>query len=359
VASTEILTGDPQAVKRWSNRLYVEAIGSTFIKRFMGSSKSSILQVHTDLSKAAGDEVKYDLLPQIYGFGRQGDAQLKGNEKALAYFQDSMKIDQNREGITWGRMTQQRTLHDIMDDSTAVLGKYFGRVFDQLMFAHLCGAAGTAGAGTAVDGPLLTVDMAGGTGIGVNALVAPDAGHSIVAGAAFSADNFRKLREKAQLAEPIVQPTMVDGEPKYAVVLRPEAITSLKNETGPTKWKEVQARASDRGASNPIYTGALGEFDGCVLHESIYLPRDTGGTQLNYGVLLGAQAGSIAFGRDYKSLGSKASEGGGDMFSFFDDVDDYGNQIGISGAVIFGIKKNRFNSKDYGVIRISTTENPQ
>lgn len=351
MAITEILTGDAQAVKRWSTRMMVEAIGQTYIKRFMGSSKSAILQVHNDLSKGAGDDIKYDLLPLISGFGVFGDTRLKGQEKALTYFQDSLKIEQQREGITWGRMTQQRTLHDIMEDSVVALSKFWGRVMDQFTLAQLCGTAGTAGEGPAVAAAI--------TAHGVNALVAPDAGHTIATGAIFTVDNFRKLREKAALAAPIVQPTMVEGSPKYVVMLRPEAVTSMKNEVTANKWREITAQAESRGASNPIYTGALGEFDGCVIHESIYLPKDTGGTQLNYGVLLGAQAGSIAFGRSYQDLGSSPSKSGGENFSFFDDVDDYGNEIGISAATIWGVKKNRFNSLDYGTVRITSTENPQ
>lgn len=359
MASTEILTGDAQAVKRWSKRLEIEAIGSTYIKRFMGKTPNAILYVHPDLSKAAGDEVKYDLVPQIYGFGVQGDAQLEGNEKSLSFYQDSVKIDQTREGMTWAMMTQQRTLHDLMDVSIDVLGKFWGRLLDQMFFAHACGTAGTAGAGTAVDGPALAAAITAGVGgVGANPLVAPDSAHSITTGAVFTVDNFRKLKEKAMLAEPIVQPTMVNGSPKYVVCLRPEQITSLKNETGASKWREVTAAADVRGSQNRIYTGAVGEYDGCVIHESIYLPRDTGGTQVNYGVLLGAQAVGMAFGQSYRSLGAKTRGESGDTFTFFDQINDYGNQTGIAAGAIFGMTKNVFNSKDYGTVRISSTENP-
>lgn len=33
---------------------------------------------------------------------------------------------------------------------------------------------------------------------------------------------------------------------------------------------------------------------------------------------------------------------------------DYGNQLGVSAGCIFGMKKTRFNSVDYGVVVMST-----
>jgi N4-gp56 family major capsid protein len=348
---TEILTGDPLAIKRWSNHTFIDAIGETYVSRFMGSSKDSIIRVHKDLSKAAGDEVKYDLLMQIGGHGVFGDTRVKGQEKKLDYFQDSLKINQQREAVLRATMSQQRTHHDILDDASVMLSKFFGRNFDQFTLAFACGTAGTAGAGPALSTAI--------TAYSANSLRAADSGHLITTGAAFTLDNFRKLNEKASLATPIVQPTMVDGQPKRVVLLRPEAVTSLKSEVGSSKWNERHAIASERGRTNPIYTGALGEWDNCVIHESIYLPRDTGGTQLNYGVMLGAGALSMAFGQSYSTLGGKPKKETGSMFSLFVDTDDYGNEEGIAGGTIWGVQKNRFNSTDLGTMLITSLENAQ
>ncbi len=344
MAQTEILRGDVKAVQRWSRMLVQEFIGETFFKRFMGKSDGSIIQVHQDLSSGPGDTIKYDLLVKIPGYGVKGAARLKGQEKAMTYHQDSLGIEQLREGVNWDTMSQQRTVHDFLMDSTRNLGLFFARVHDELMFAHLVGNVG--------DNATLSTEL--GT-FGGNTIVAQDAAHRIDnSGTPMSIDFIRQCKEKAYLLEPMVRPVRVDGEDKYVLVMRPEQVTSLKNESGTAKWREITALARERGSKNPVYTGALGEFDNVVLHESRHLPR-TNSTNLNYATFLGAQAGHVAFGQRYEKIGSRPKETK-ELFSMFDDVDDYGDKIGIAGATIFGVKRAIFNSATYGCINLETTD---
>lgn len=324
--------------------LVQEFIGETFFKRFMGKGDGSIIQVHTDLESGPGDTIKYDLLVKIPGYGVKGGARLKGQEKALTYYQDSLGIDQLREGVNWDSMSQQRTVHDFMSDSMRNLGLFFARVYDELLFAHLVGTVG--------DNATLNTEMGA---FGGNTITAQDATHKIDnSGSAMSIDFIRQCKEKATLLEPMVRPVRVDGEDKYVLVMRPEQVTSLKNESGTAKWREITALARERGSKNPIYTGALGEFDNVVLHESRHLPR-TAGSNLNYATFLGAQAGHVGFGQAYSKLSTKPKESK-ELFSVFDDVDDYGDKLGIAGATIFGVKRAIFNSLTYGCINLETTD---
>ena len=61
-------------------------------------------------------------------------------------------------------------------------------------------------------------------------------------------------------------------------------------------------------------------------------------------VLCGAQAGVIAFGQD----------GGPGKMTWVEELFDYENQLGVSAGSIFGIKKTRYNGRDFGTIVIST-----
>jgi hypothetical protein len=61
-------------------------------------------------------------------------------------------------------------------------------------------------------------------------------------------------------------------------------------------------------------------------------------------VLCGAQAATVAFGQ-----GQSFEE-----FDWNEELFDYGNQLGVESGCIFGIKKLRFNSADFGTIVLGT-----
>ena len=342
MAVTEFGTNDDQNVLRWSTKLMREAIGKTFCKRFMGDSDAAVIQLHHDLEQGAGDTVKYDLLMQMNGAGVTGDTRLKGFEEALTYHQDSLKIDQLRNAHMFRTMTGQRTVHKLRSDAKQNLADWFAVKFDRYMLSYLAGPAGTDPGNVATELP-----YAG------NALDAPDNDHVYAPGAVISLQHIDHLVEKAKTIDPLIRPCNVDGERKYVLLLHPYSVTQLRTATNATDWLQITSRAGARGSSNPIYTGALGEYGGVVIHESEYIPRTS--APLTHNLFLGAQAGSMAFGNSYRKLGRKPM-GKGSYFSWFEEMDDYGNETGIAAGSIFGIKKNRFNSKDFGVIRFTTQD---
>jgi len=65
MALTEFGTNDAQTVKIWSTLTMREALKNVLFKKFLGTSKRSIIQRLTELEKSAGDNVKYDLLMQM------------------------------------------------------------------------------------------------------------------------------------------------------------------------------------------------------------------------------------------------------------------------------------------------------
>jgi N4-gp56 family major capsid protein len=93
-------------------------------------------------------------------------------------------------------------------------------------------------------------------------------------------------------------------------------------------------------------TGALGMYNGAVLHEST---RITNGVHSVTGlpvptarraILLGAQAAAIGFGQDQSFKN----------FDWNEELFDYGNQLGVSAGLIHGLKKLRFNNADFAVM---------
>lgn len=345
MAVTEFGSASAQAVKRWSDQLFRETLGKTYIKRFMGRGQDAIIRMLPDLESAPGDNIKYDLRVQNRSAGVQGDSRLQGYEDPLTFYQDNLNIEQLRNAHAFRGMTQQRTVHDLRLEAKGSLSDWYAWVYDTMMFAYLAGTAGDSN--ESVSGIL------GGSGFAGNALTAPDAAHLVDnTGSDFALSQLDAAIAKAKVTNPRVRPAMVDGQPKFVVVLHPYSVRSMKTDAGATAWNQIHQNASARSGSNPIYTGALGEYNGCVLHESEFIPRVG---DVTHNLFLGAGAGSIAFGNAYKKS-KRSSAGGGSYFSYVESDDDYGNEQGVGVSSCFGIKKNTFNGADFGVVRLTNTE---
>lgn len=355
MAATEFGSGSAQAVKRWSNSLAREVLDTTDFKKFSGKSENSIIQIHMDLESQPGDEVKYDVLYQNRGNGVQGDTTLEGYEEALEFYQDSVKIDQLRQAHNNRKMTQQRTVHDLRAVSKSSLGAWFGWKLTTLMYAYLAGVAGDDSENAA--GTIGTSGFAG------NALSVPDADHHLnKTGSAMSLAFIDTLVARAKTVNPRIRPVMIDGKRHYVLVLHPYSIHALRSNTGAKAWADIQMNANVRADSNPIFTGAMGVYNGVVIHESEFIPRATATTAWSgaaandtANLFLGAQSGAFAMGNAYDKMDS-AAMGGGAYFKWVEQKKDYDNNKGIGVAGCFGIKPCVFNSKRFGMIRLTTTD---
>lgn len=149
--------------------------------------------------------------------------------------------------------------------------------------------------------------------------------------------------ELAKTNSPLIRPLKVNGEDKYLCFLHPYQVTDLRQNTATGQWLDIQkAVYQGQRGNNPIYSGALGEYNGVILHESTRIPTVTAGVYR--AVFCGAQSGAIGFGQNNSP----------DKMSWVEEVFDYGNQLGVSAGMIFGCKKLVFNSQDFGTVVIAT-----
>lgn len=347
MASTEFGTNDALTVKHWSARLAAETLGETFFRRFAGKSSNSIIVVLTDLESSAGDQIKYDLRTQTRDPGVQGDSELDGFEAPLTFFQDTVNVDQLRQAHEFRRMSQQRTTHDLREASKDSLKEWYRWVFDSLMLAYLAGVAG--------DDVENISSVLGAGGFAGNGLRAPDAAHLQTTGAALNIQDIDVSIEKAKIINPRIEPATIDGERVFVFIMHPIAVTSLMIDLSTDRastWSDIQAMAQNRGSKNPIFTRALGYYHGVVLHESEFIPST--GT-LRHNLFLGKQAGVFAMGNAFDK-GDRASMGGGGYFNWVEQRGDYRNKKGVGVASVFGINKSVWNSADFAVIRVDSTD---
>ena len=348
MAETAYGVNAPEAKKLWSSQLAREALKATWVQRFIGDSSDDVLQVYGDTKKDAGDRVRVTLRMQLTGDGTVGDNTLEGNEEALTTYTDDLFIDQLRHAVkSAGKMTEQRIPWSIREEAMLGLRDWWAGRIDTAFFNQVCGYT-----------PVIDTRYSG-----LNAVIPPDAGHiyrpnakandqSLAAGDELNLGVIDNLVAMAKLMVPVIRPIMINGDQRYVMVIHTNQVTQLRTAAGTGQWLDIQkaAMTGDGSKDNPIMTGALGMYNGVVLHEST---RITAGVNSGTGatvagtrraVLMGAQAGAIAFGK-------------GQSFENFDwneELFDYGNKLGVEAGLIHGLKKLRFNNADFGTLVAST-----
>ena len=148
----------------------------------------------TDLSKTAGDTISVDMFGTIGGKPIMGDTDAEGTGSALDSASMDVKIDLSTKVVdAGGKMSQQRTVHDLRNIAMAQLVSYFPRLEDQRALVHLAGARGDE---TAQDWIVPTAADADFASIMVNTVKAPTRNRHVIAdgtGLAFGGDKISAL----------------------------------------------------------------------------------------------------------------------------------------------------------------------
>lgn len=358
MSQTVVAFGDPKAQKKWSGALFIDITKkSYFDRKFIGTSDEFCIQRLTDLESEAGDTISFDLSIQLRNKPTYGDNRLEGKEENLKFFTDQVFIDQMRHGVSaGGKMSRKRTAHNMRQIGKNRLSDYWSKFNDQMLFIYLSGARGIN------EDFIEDTTWAGHAG---NPIQAPDAGHIIYGGAAtgkasIDADSkmTRAVIERAQVHARMMSakdpknanmmPLMINGESHYVCVMNPFQEHDLRN-SDQGGWLEIQkAAAAAEGRNNPIFKGGLGMINNTVLHSHEWAIRFSdygsgGNVAAGRALFMGRQAGVIAFG-----------SAGGFRYTWTEETKDHGNEPVVASGVIDGVKKTRFNDRDYGVISIDT-----
>lgn len=313
-------------LKHWAKDTWAAGFEESYFNKFMGEGAKNIIQVKTELQKGAGDTITIPLLMPLTGTGVTGDNWLEGNEEALTYLDFKVMIDQLRHAVRMkGRFEEHKTQINMRKDAKDALLQWLGRTIDDMIFTELTNSPSAdrivyAGSATS-EGTITPTDK-------------------------FDAAMIGKARRIATANRNLmVNPVRVNGRDTYVMVIDQWQARDLINDPA---WREAQLHANVDGKDNPIFTGALGMYDGVVIHQHNGVKRTATGASnalVSHALFLGAQAAVFAVGEEP---------------TWNEDTFDYGNQWGVEFGRIFGIKKAQFEfttgtPTDFGVINVLTS----
>jgi N4-gp56 family major capsid protein len=361
MAITSYGVNDALSNKLWARDLNHEVKKGLEIAPLIGTGANSIIQEKTEF-KGKGDKITMGLRTRLTGDGVTESQTLEGNEEALSTYSDSLFINEVAHAVRVegeDSIDQQRVLFNLREEARDGLADWYAELMSRMFFIQASGYSAATWTYRGSAKTLNTIDK------GLNTVTAPSSGRKLFAGSAVttdeglgSSDTFTltmidKAKEAAMLANPRIRPVRVNGKDMYVCYLHPTQAYDLMVDTGTMGWREIQLAAIQGGqtSDNPIFTGALGVYNNVVLRVNEDVVNGVNSstaaeiTTVKRALFLGAQAASIGFSSKF----SKSSP-----YKWVEKKFDYDRELGVSVQGLMGLKKNIFNSTDFGVLTLST-----
>lgn len=348
---------DAMAAKIWSKMMVAAERDSLAIAPLMGEDDNAIIHVKSELEKGPGDRVTFALRARPTQKGITEGQTAEGNAEALSFYSDAIYINElgsNFGTRAEGTIDQQRVPMKLRDECKNAANDWWVDRKSASFFNQVCGFT-PANTESGTSGLVYT---------GNNAVTAPDGATGLVRQiwasthtddeSVTSSDGFiisiiDRAVEAARSGSQMVRPIKVGGEPKYVAYLSEGQVTSLRTASGGNGWLDIHrtALANREASKSPIYTGALGEWNGTILKRSQDVTRgvhhSTGAVDADTrrAVLLGAQAAVCAYGQKHY---------GANKYRWHEKLLDADRKLEVSAWQIWGMKKAVFNSCDYGAV---------
>lgn len=357
MSATNYPVGHPLAQQLWAKKLLVETLRNTYIYDFIGKTADSIIQHRTEKEKAAGDRLTIGLRAQLVGGGIAGDGTLEGNEEALATFADTLVVDQLRHAVrSQGKMSEERVPFSVREESMSGLKDWWADRLDTSFFNQI--------AGFTAQGDVRYT--------GMQAAIAPDTNHILRPNSRTTDESLTTGDEMTlQLIDRMVaratqfntaagtgvpmRPINYRGGKYFVMFLHDNQVFQLRTQTSAGQWADITKARVTGGEmdDNPLFKGGdyVGLYNGVVLHKAPRVPNGVNSTtgaavaNARRAILCGAQAAAFGMGQEY---------GDPQKMTWVEESFDYGNQLGVSAGMIFGLKKLRFNNQDFGTYVCST-----
>ena len=338
MSKTAFSTSNDLTKKAWEEKLFRDSVKESYFSKFQGSGSESIVQTKEQLTKDKGDKITFGLRMRLTGAGVVSGQILEGNEERLVTHSNSVTLEQYRHAVRDdGALSRQRAMFSISDEARNAIKDWMSEKVDQLAFDTI-----GVGAGATVDPSKIfyktgasTFLATGTAATAKSALVAADSKLTL------NFISFLKAFAKTGGNRTYVplRPVKVEGKEYYVMLVHPDALFDLK---ASSEWQQAQREAQERGKSNPLFSGAAGVWDGCVIHEheNCAIAADAGsGSNVPWtkAVFMGAQALVWAWGQRPEVI---------------QETFDYKNEEGYGISMIAGVAKSKFNSLDYGSLGV-------
>ncbi|MBI4396130.1 MAG: N4-gp56 family major capsid protein [Elusimicrobia bacterium] len=354
----------------WQKELYADVIANLYFTEngMMGEDDNNIIQIKPDLQKQKGDAITFGLTARLTGNGVSGDDELEGNEEKINAYSESISINQKRFAVRLeGKLDEQKNAYNMRTDAKSKLSDRVQEFVERQAFLKMAGVGNTSL--TDVGGAVVGADCTWSntpdvipaadenTGYGNRYLCADytSGTTSLAATDLITPALISRLKVKAQMANPKVRPLKIKGKNYYVLFVHPWQAFDLKRNP---EFAQAMRDAEARGKDNPIFTGALGIWDGVILHEHEYVPfLDV--SALTNDNFAGAGGGTacavdafraILVGRQALGFAKCQNENG-----WVEETFDYKNKTGFATGLIGGIQKIMFNSKEYGTVVLDTS----
>lgn len=318
--------------KAWALETMFEADRLSKIEKFTGKGINFIVEIKEDLIKKKGDRITFDILLDMVDDPVVGNDELKGNEEALQFYDDTVIIDMMRKGFfKYGDLEDLKSSKNMKSLGKIALSRYFRQIKDSYKIRALCGDTS------------LTYSQTGTAPTAGRRLFGGDATKSTLINPATdisSADwmgtaEISRMKSVASLTSPRMRGMMIDGKERFVLFAHPFSTYMLKNDP---VWYTAQREALSRGWDNPQFkTGDfLGWWDDVLIYEDEYCIVVLANTEYR-AVMCGCQAVIMAVGG-----GLKLNE----------DHDDYNERHGIGLKYVWGLKKVVYASVDYATLTL-------
>ena len=286
--------------KVWAKKVWHEGVKDSYFDKFTAMDGSNVVHQNKDLTNVKGDSVVFGLMMNLNGPGVEGNQKLSGAEDTLNIYDFTVQTKLIRNAVSRFEADDQKTQYNMLKEIKGALKQWLADWLDNKLISELSFTASSS----------------------KEAVYASAAGtlSSITANDKLTTTIISRAKRKAMMHAPKVQPIKVDGMDKYIMLVSPWAARDLKDDP---KWLAAQQNANVRGSKNPIFTGALGEYDGVILYEYervATLPNGASSANVCYNTLLGKQAACFAVARPAKHI---------------EQTDDYGNIAG-NGIAFYG-----------------------
>lgn len=237
----------------WGRYVYEEARAKHFWERFSGPEGSGMpFIVKSELLTEPGDVIHISQIAHLSGSGVTGETRLRGTEEKLSLAEITVTPEWNRHAVSDTAKASKQIMHAFREKAQMALSYWMAGKMDTSAWTAIRNTSACGFEAAAID------QVFAGTATALDELAATDT---------FGVSEIRKgsaILESKNIQKVSV-PGMPAGEGYYLLFINPWQAYSLKADS---EWISNHQSASERGATNPLFTGALGEMDGVIVHST-------------------------------------------------------------------------------------------